>query len=71
MSERDDKAVLGTAGFYTLLLAIPLGLYFGLFGLIVLDELVLKTYWLTKTLPDSAVEILEVIYDPLIKLFRQ
>ena len=70
MSERNDKAGLGAAGIYALLLTFPFILYFGFFGLVVLDEKVLGTFWISEVVPESWGPFLQAIYDPLIRLFE-
>jgi len=42
--------------------------YFGFFGLIVLDELVFKTYHISGFMPYSIGEYIHKIYWPLIKI---
>jgi hypothetical protein len=44
--------------------------YFGLFGLLLVDELVLHYQLLDKVLPGGAQEIIFIIYYPLILLVR-
>lgn len=57
--------VLGVALF------LPALLYFGLFALILVDELVFETNWFLGNLPDSAIDVLRVMYAPLIWLLDQ
>jgi hypothetical protein len=52
-------------------LLLPAVTYFGFFGLLVLDELVLQTRYLgPEKLPPGAIEWIEFIYYPLILLVR-
>lgn len=44
-------------------------LYFGFFGLIILDEVVFRTYWFSKTLPELK-EPVQWFYTPITTLFH-
>ena len=57
--------VLGVAMF------VPALLYFGLFAVILVDEVVVETNWFLGNLPDPAIESLRVMYAPLIWLIDQ
>ena len=48
------------------LFALVLVVYLGFFGAILLDDLVLGTSFLSRSLPQPCVEVLKVIYAPLI-----
>ena len=48
------------------LLVAPLVLYFGVFGLLLLDELVLETYYFSSHTPNWFGEVMRTIYWPLI-----
>jgi len=51
-------------------IVVALLLYFVPFVLIVLDELVFETYWLSGRLPDWCQHVLAIIYMPLIWLVQ-
>lgn len=52
-------------------ISAPAFLYFGLFAAILVDELVLETFWFMGNLPDPALDFLGVIYAPFIWLMEQ
>lgn len=55
----------------SLVTLLPALLYFGLFFAILLDEIILQTNWFVDDLPEPAIEVLRVIYAPLIWLLTQ
>jgi len=50
-------------------LVIVVGIYFIPFMLILVDELVLRTYIAAKLLPQSAKDVFEVVYGPVLQVF--
>jgi len=65
--ERNESSIFGIATYVFLAIAF---VYFGLFGLIILDELVFKTFIINNNMPMREVveDFLKTIYWPLIKL---
>jgi hypothetical protein len=67
---RDGGALAGCL-VVSLVLVLPALLYFGLFGAILLDELVFEANLFMENVPEEGIEVLRVIYAPLIWLFDQ
>ena len=44
----------------------PLLLYFGVFAIVIVDEMVLETYYFSRHTPDWVGEVMRTIYWPLI-----
>ena len=44
---------------------VALGIYVGLFAAVLVDEMVLDTFWICRHIPDSWEELLRLIYAPL------
>ena len=48
----------------------PMFVYFGFFGLLLLDDLVFETHWVGDNLPPQVLEWLVIIYWPLILVMQ-
>ncbi len=68
MPERDGNRG-GSARSPWWLLGIP-GAYFGFFTAIVIDELVLRTFLFSGSMPDWFVRLVELTYAPLIWMVK-
>ncbi len=64
----DEKKSESSGINYVLLFLMFPALYFGFFGLIILDEAVCHTYWIENYFSVSA-DTLIIIYWPLLKFF--
>lgn len=70
-AHRGDAGSLAGCLIVAILFLLPATLYFGLFAVIVIAEVVFGTIWITDNLPDSVLEVLRVIYAPLVWLIDQ
>lgn len=70
MSHDDSRHIPGAAiAAVACLIGLPLLLYFGLFALIYVDELVLETYYFAGNSPEWMLKAFHTIYYPLLALF--
>jgi len=71
MSESKDEQNRGVAWPLMVVFALA-AIYFGVFAAITLDELVLKTYFISQNIPlgPRGEEFIVTIYWPILKLFR-
>jgi hypothetical protein len=70
-ARRKDAGSLAGCLIVAVVILLPALLYFGLFAFILVDELVLETNVVLNNLPDPAIEVLRMIYTPLIWLMDQ
>lgn len=50
-------------------LVFPVALYFGFFGLLLIDALILETNWFSpENVPEQAIDAVRIVYAPLIFL---
>ena len=67
----DEVRGKGTLWWASMVLAGVLVLYVGIFLFVVLDELVLETFWISDVMPDAVEEVFSTIYAPLIWLVEE
>lgn len=68
---RSTDASLAGCLVFGAVIIFPALIYFGFFGAVLVDELVLETHWFADVIPEPALEVLRVIYMPLIWLMDQ
>ncbi|HEV7282202.1 MAG TPA: hypothetical protein VGN57_18510 [Pirellulaceae bacterium] len=66
-----DAGSLAGCVIVSIVILLPALLYFGFFAVVLLDELVFEANWFVNDLPEPALEVLRVIYAPLIWLVIQ